>query len=200
MSSLLSVADGFCVDAFSFERALTIEYSPFYLFLILFLARGTFVIVFCEKRKMMEEYLETAGEHQFEDVEVDVILNPMHEPGPSKKERKRTIARLYTDEECFGLIGAVEKRECLWNIASQAYKNRNANQIAWEQVAEEMSIPKDDLILKWSLLRQQFRVNIKDFVLIHCAILKYISKTILERVFEDEGNQKWSGSNTQSAA
>lgn len=68
-------------------------------------------------------------------------------------------ARVLTNRQCFEIIGAVKKRQCLWNIACTTYKNRGLIQIAWEHVADEVNIPKKDVMQKWVLLRQQFRVS-----------------------------------------
>lgn len=89
-------------------------------------------------------------------VNADVVLS---QATTQTKKRKRNVTREFSEEECFKLIAAVEKRECLWNVQSVTYKNRNMNQLAWEEVADECGIPKDACMIKWGLLRQQFRVR-----------------------------------------
>lgn len=99
--------------------------------------------------------------YEEEEDNVDEAAPTWLMPDASKIKRKRSITRIYTDEECFAIIRAVKKRECVWNIESPNYKIRNAHAIAWNQIAEEVRIPKEDVSVKWNLLRQQFRVNIK---------------------------------------
>lgn len=78
----------------------------------------------------------------------------------SNNNRRRSNIRIFTDDECFRIIAEVEKREYIWNDAAPLYKNRKLMQIGWQQLADLMDIPREEIIIKWSLLRQRFRVCI----------------------------------------
>lgn len=83
----------------------------------------------------------------------------------ANKLRHRVLTRGYTEVECFNLINAVKRHECVWNLSSEHYKNRTHCQMAWDEIEMEVGIPKEDITVKWTLLRQQFRVS-KKYLLI----------------------------------
>lgn len=59
-----------------------------------------------------------------------------------------------------GLISAIEERQNLWDVRSSEYKNRDARELAWADVASRVHVTKAEANDKWRLLRQQFRVSL----------------------------------------
>lgn len=85
--------------------------------------------------------------------------------GNKTKNKKKTDKRVrrvgiqWTPESVQKLIDAVEQHESLWNVKSQTYKNRDAKENAWSEVAAAVDSDKTEALIKWNSLRVTYRVN-----------------------------------------
>lgn len=77
---------------------------------------------------------------------------------------QHTINMQWTVSNTFNLIAAIREKDVLWNVDSEAYKDRNHREHAWDAVADKLQMSKTEVGDKWRLMRQQFRVRIFAFV------------------------------------
>lgn len=91
------------------------------------------------------------------------------EPSQKRKKkdtRNRRVNVDLTGESIQKLIQSIEQCECLWNVSSREYKNRDAKEASWNKVAEEVQGTKQDALVKWNSLRVTYRVrNVKNVYL-----------------------------------
>ncbi|XP_067637692.1 uncharacterized protein [Eurosta solidaginis] len=78
-------------------------------------------------------------------------------PTPATKKRVRKLAEHWTNERTEKLINEVESRDGTWNFLSKEYKDRNAREALWQEIAEIMELPRSEVSTKWNSLRCSFR-------------------------------------------
>ncbi|XP_055914335.1 uncharacterized protein LOC129947700 [Eupeodes corollae] len=96
----------------------------------------------------------------------DIELRTRHSSQESKKQRKDNRVRKcnfqWTSEATMILIENVEKFENLWNPLYHSYKDRKTHQKSWERIAKSLSLPKQEVVVKWNSLRSNYRIYLKN--------------------------------------
>ncbi|KAL7737624.1 hypothetical protein ACLKA6_007732 [Drosophila palustris] len=77
------------------------------------------------------------------------------------KNRARRVTIQWSPQAILQLIEAVEDAECLWNVADADYKNRNAKEVSWNIISEELGVSNKDVLDKWNSLRNTYRSAFK---------------------------------------
>ena len=75
------------------------------------------------------------------------------------KKKVSLKERNWSDKEIEQLITSYEARKCLWDISCVNYMNRDAKELAYKEVEEELivyGITRDEFKLKWKGVRGQF--------------------------------------------
>lgn len=108
--------------------------------------------------------MEQMGIEMDDDDDHEIVPAPevlIEEPASQNKKRKRAKVEVEFDDKSTGdLISAVEEHPCLWNAASENYKNRVLRDATWREISENVFDGKFDatqLSAKWTNLRIQFR-------------------------------------------
>lgn len=81
-------------------------------------------------------------------------------PAAKKKKRARKTTIVWSEKMTLELIAEVEGRPNLWNILISGYRNRHYRELSWDEIAAKLRVSKSECMVKWTLLRQQFRVSI----------------------------------------
>ena len=78
--------------------------------------------------------------------------------------RSSTSERIVWDNDLVGaLIEEVYLNEVVWNIASPLYKNKNAQEAAWEKISANIGLEGHPICVqkKWRDLRDTYRKKVK---------------------------------------